>query len=124
MISHGCIPLSFNRIMAPKKAKATPTTSTAPAMTQAAIRKLVKDSIAEALVVERAAVAARAEAASRVETSGEASTGANGRKCTYKDFKNGDPIKFKGTEGATAMIRWFEHTESVFYLCNCGRNLR
>ena len=92
----------------------------APAMTQTTIRKLVKDSIAEALVVERAAVAARAaEAASQVETSGQASNGTNGRKCTYKDFKSGDPIKFKGTEGATAMIHWFEKTENVFLLCNC-----
>ena len=57
--------------MAPRKTKAAPTT---PEMTQAAIRKLVKDSIAEALVVERAVVAAwAAEAASRIETSGEAS---------------------------------------------------
>ena len=52
--------------MAPKKDKAAPA---APPMTQAAIRKLVKDSIADALVAERAAVAARAaEAASQSNT--------------------------------------------------------
>jgi hypothetical protein len=39
--------------MPPRKAKATPT------ITPAAIRKLVKDSIAEALEIERAEVAAR-----------------------------------------------------------------
>ena len=101
----------------PKKGKAAPKT---PEMTQAAIRKLVRDSIAEALEVERAIVAERAaEDASRVGASGEASNGANGRKCTYKDFKNGDPTLYKGTEGATAMVRWFEHTENVFDLCNC-----
>ena len=86
-------------------------------MTPAAIRKLVKDSIAEALVTERAAVAAAAENARPADVA--ATEGSGVRKCTWKDFKNGDPIKFKGTEGATAMIRWFEHTESVFYLCNC-----
>ena len=43
--------------MAPKKSRTAPET---PAMTQAAIRKLVRDSIEEALEVERAEVAARA----------------------------------------------------------------
>jgi hypothetical protein len=109
--------------MPPRKAKATPT------MTSAAIRKLVKDSIAEALVTERAAVAAaaaEAAAAAAVENARPADVAAAGvaegsrtRKCRWNDFKNGDPTKFKGTEGATAMIRWFEHTESVFHLCNC-----
>ena len=93
------------------------------AMTPAEIRKLVSDSIKAALVTQREVVAAAAaEAASRAETAeaaGLAANGTNGRKCTYKDFKSGDPIKFKGTEGATAMIRWFEKTESVFLLCNC-----
>ena len=64
-------------------------------MTPAEVRKLVADSIEAALVVEREAVAARAaEAASRTETAGVAgmaANGTNGRKCTYKDFKSGDP---------------------------------
>jgi hypothetical protein len=52
--------------MPPGKAKATPT------MTPAAIRKFVKDSIAEALEIERAEVAARAaEAASQIGTDGQ-----------------------------------------------------
>ena len=101
--------------MPPRKAKATPT------MTPAAIRKLVKDSIAEALVTEReTVVAAAAENARPADAAAAGVAGGSGtRKCTWKDFKNGDPTKFKGTEGATAMIRWFEHTESVFDLCNC-----
>jgi hypothetical protein len=52
--------------MPPGKAKATPT------MTPAAIGKFVKDSIAEALEIERAEVAARAaEAASQIGTDGQ-----------------------------------------------------
>ena len=103
--------------MAPRKAK---TTSVTLNMTQTAIRKLVKNSIAKVLVVERAVVAARAaETAPQIETSGQASNGTNGRKCTYKDFKSGDPIKFKGTEGTVAMIHWFEHTKYVYHLGNC-----
>lgn len=80
----------------------------ATAMTPAEIRKLVADSIEAALETERAAVAAAAAGAT-----GPTTNETNGRKCTYKDFKSGDPPKFKGTEGATAMIRWFEKIESL-----------
>ena len=61
--------------MAPRKVKAT---SATPNMTQAAVRKLVKDNIAEALVVERAVVATgAAEVASQIKTSGQASNRTN-----------------------------------------------
>jgi hypothetical protein len=55
--------------MAPKK-------KTPPAMTQAAIRKLVKDSVNAALTTERAAVAAEAAAAAEAATAAEATTAA------------------------------------------------
>jgi hypothetical protein len=97
--------------MPPGKAKATPT------MTPVAIRKLVKDSIAEALEIDRAEVAARAAEAALQTGTDEQSD--NKRECTWKNFKVSDPIKFKGTEGAVALIRWFEKTENVFLMCNC-----
>lgn len=56
MISHRCVPLWLIRIMAPRKSR---TTTDAQEMTQAAIRKLVRDSVTEALETERAEVAAR-----------------------------------------------------------------
>jgi hypothetical protein len=99
--------------MAPKKAKAT---SETPAMTQAAIRKLVRDSIAEALEIERAEVAART---AEVSPTAEVVQPTTRRECTWKDFKISDPIKYKGTEGAVALIRWFEKTENVFLMCGC-----
>ena len=105
--------------MAPRKGK---TASDAPTMTQAAIRKLVKDSIAEALAIERAEVAARAADAASQSRTAEPSN--NRRECTYKDFKTGDPIKFKGTEGAVALTRWFKKTENVFLVCNCPDNTK
>jgi hypothetical protein len=100
--------------MAPKKNKAAPET---PAMTQAAIRKLVQDSIAEALEVERAEVAARA--AETASNTGAVEPPTTRRECTWKDFKVSDPIKYKGTEGAIALVRWFEKTENVFLMCTC-----
>ena len=102
--------------MPSRKAKATPT------MTPAAIRKLVKDSVDQAIAIERENVAAAAaEAAAASGTAGPTVTagGSRVRECSWKDFKSGDPTKFKGTEGATAMIRWFEKMESVFLICNC-----
>lgn len=103
--------------MPPRKAKAKTTSTTQDNMSQAAIRRLVKDSVAEAIAIERAEVAARAaDAASQSVTAGPSN---NRRECTYKDFKTGDPIKFKGTEGAIGLIRWFEKTENVFLMCNC-----
>ena len=107
------------RIMPPRKARTTPA---APAMTPAAIRKMIKDSVDQALAIERenvAAAAADAAAASATAGPTAAAGGSRARECTWKDFKNGDPTKFRGTEGATAMVRWFEKMESVFLLCNC-----
>ncbi|GJV99868.1 putative reverse transcriptase domain-containing protein [Tanacetum coccineum] len=61
-------------------------TSEALAMTQAAIRKLVADSVATALEAQ----------------------------CSYKEFMSCQPFNFKGSKGAVGLIRWFELTESVF----------
>nr|GEX73155.1 reverse transcriptase domain-containing protein [Tanacetum cinerariifolium] len=41
------------------------------------------------------------------------------RKCSYKEFISCQPFNFKGSEGAVGLIRWFEHTESVFSRSNC-----
>ncbi|GKA93574.1 putative reverse transcriptase domain-containing protein [Tanacetum coccineum] len=85
-------------------------TSEAPAMTQAAIRKLVADSVTTALEAQ-AAMMANADNTNRNTEEREAPVA---RKCSYKEFMSCQPINFKGTEGAVGLIRWFERTESVF----------
>nr|GEW96531.1 hypothetical protein [Tanacetum cinerariifolium] len=40
------------------------------------------------------------------------------RKCSYKKFMSYQPFNFKGSEGAVRLIRWFEHTKSVFSRSN------
>ncbi|GKF25325.1 hypothetical protein Tco_0081219 [Tanacetum coccineum] len=75
-------------------------TSEAPAMTQAAIRKPVADS---------------ADNTNRNTREREAPVA---RKCSYKEFMSCQPINFKGTEGAVGLIRWFERTKSVFSRSN------
>nr|GEZ54596.1 reverse transcriptase domain-containing protein [Tanacetum cinerariifolium] len=89
-------------------------TSEAPTMTQAAIRKLVVDSVATALETQ-AATTANADNANRNPKLREAPIA---RKCSYKDFMSCQPFNFKGLEGAIGLIRWFEHTKSVFSRSN------
>ncbi|GJW27352.1 hypothetical protein Tco_0041163 [Tanacetum coccineum] len=96
--------------MVPKRTS----TSAAPAMTQATIRKLVADSVAAAL---EAQVATMANTDNTNRNTGERETHV-ARKCRYKEFMSCQPFNFKGTEGAVGLIRWFERTESVFLRSN------
>ncbi|GJX36721.1 reverse transcriptase domain-containing protein, partial [Tanacetum coccineum] len=102
--------------MAPKRTS----TSTAPPMTQAAIEKLVADSVAAAL---------EAQAATMTNTDNtNRNTGPRespvARKCSYKEFMSCQPFNFKGTEGAVGLIRWFEQTESLFLRSNCTKDCK
>ena len=86
--------------MPPKKA--TPT------MTQATIRKLIKDGIAKALVTERAAVSTAAAEAARSATAAivaEVAGGSGVRTRIHEDFKNDNPTKLKGAEEGNATPR-------------------
>ncbi|GJX87911.1 putative reverse transcriptase domain-containing protein [Tanacetum coccineum] len=95
-------------------------TSAALAMTQAAIRQLVADSVATAL---------EAQAANMANTD---NTNGNtrpreaivARQCIYKEFMSYQPSNFKGSEGATGLIRWFKRTESVFSRSNCTEDCK
>ncbi|GKE95222.1 hypothetical protein Tco_1580077 [Tanacetum coccineum] len=90
-------------------------TSEAPAMTQAAIKKLVADSVTAAL---------EAQAATMVSTSNpNRNTGPTGtpvaKTGNYKEFISCQPFYFNGTEGAVGLIHWFEQTKSVFFHSKC-----
>ncbi|GKA09542.1 hypothetical protein Tco_0688873 [Tanacetum coccineum] len=95
-------------------------TSEAPAMTQAAIRKLVTDSVTAALEVQ-AATMANAYNTNRNTEEREAHIT---RKCSYKEFMSCQPINFKGMEGDVVLISWFELTESVFSCSNCTEDCK
>ncbi|GKC51729.1 reverse transcriptase domain-containing protein [Tanacetum coccineum] len=83
-------------------------------MTQAAIRKLVADSVATALEAQAATMANTNNPNSGLRKTPVA------RKCTYKKFMSCQPFYFNGTEGAVGLIRWFEQIESVFSHSNCA----
>ncbi|GJW82593.1 hypothetical protein Tco_0146568 [Tanacetum coccineum] len=89
-------------------------TSAALAMTQAAIWKLVADSVAAAL---EAHVANMANTDNTNRNPKPIETPAT-RKCTYQEFMSCQPFYFNGTEGTIGLILWFEGTKSVFSRSN------
>ncbi|GJZ57154.1 hypothetical protein Tco_0612648, partial [Tanacetum coccineum] len=97
--------------MPPKKWTST---SEASAILNAAIRKLVADSVAIALEAQAATKASTNNPNSRATKNPLA------RKCTYEKFMSCQPFYFNGTEGAVGLIRWFKRTESVFSRRNCA----
>ncbi|GJR85003.1 hypothetical protein Tco_0209014 [Tanacetum coccineum] len=76
-------------------------TSEAPAMTQAAIKKLVADSVTAALEAQ-AATMVNANNTNRNTGEREAH---EARKCSYKEFMSCQPINFKGSKGAVGLIQ-------------------
>ncbi|GJX11264.1 hypothetical protein Tco_0201123 [Tanacetum coccineum] len=95
-------------------------TSEAPAMTQAAIRKLVTDSVATALEAQTAMM----ENTNNTNRNTGEREAPVARKCSYKEFMSCQPFNFKGTEGAVRLIHWFERTESVFSHSNCTEDCK
>ncbi|GJT43935.1 reverse transcriptase domain-containing protein [Tanacetum coccineum] len=92
-------------------------TSEAPVMTQAAIRKLVADSVTTALEAQSANMA-------NTDNTTRPREALVARQCSYKEFMSCQPINFKCTEGAIGLIRWFERTESVFSQSNCIKDCK
>ncbi|GKC01016.1 hypothetical protein Tco_0987152 [Tanacetum coccineum] len=101
---------SIKMRMPPKRTS----TSEASAMTNAAIRKLVADSVATALEAQAATMAS-----TNNPNSGPIKTNV-ARKCTYEKFMSYQPFYFNGTEEVVGLIRWFERTELVFSRSNCA----
>ncbi|GJZ55951.1 reverse transcriptase domain-containing protein [Tanacetum coccineum] len=89
-------------------------------MTQAAIRKLVADSVTAALEVQ---VVTMANADNTNRSTGEREAPV-ARKRNYKELMSCQPINFKGLEGAVGLISWFERTKSVFSRSNCTEDCK
>ncbi|GJY41601.1 putative reverse transcriptase domain-containing protein [Tanacetum coccineum] len=87
-------------------------TSEAPAMTQAAIKKLVADSVSAALEAQAANI-------TNTDNTTRPREAPVARQCSYKEFMSCQPINFKGMEGVVGLIRWFERTELVFSYSSC-----
>nr|GEZ43497.1 reverse transcriptase domain-containing protein [Tanacetum cinerariifolium] len=93
--------------MPPKRSS----TSEASTMSQAAIRKLVVDSIATALETQTATMAEANNFIREIPIA---------KKGNYKEFISCQPFYFNDTKGVVGLIRWFERTELVFSRRNCA----
>nr|GEX96243.1 reverse transcriptase domain-containing protein [Tanacetum cinerariifolium]GEX96260.1 reverse transcriptase domain-containing protein [Tanacetum cinerariifolium] len=92
-------------------------TSESPAMTQAAIKKLVANSVSAALEAQAANMENTDNTTKPKETP-------VARKCTYKEFMSCQPFYFNGMEETVDLIRWFERTELVFSRSNCTEDCK
>nr|GFB56959.1 reverse transcriptase domain-containing protein [Tanacetum cinerariifolium] len=93
--------------MPPKRSS----TSEASTMSQAAIRKLVADSVAAALETQKATMAEADNSIREILVA---------KRENYKEFISCQPFYFNGTKGVVGLIRWFERTESLFSRSNCA----
>ncbi|GJY03843.1 putative reverse transcriptase domain-containing protein [Tanacetum coccineum] len=83
-------------------------------LTQAAIRRMIKESVDAAIAAERARHAnAGNDARGYGPVSGQDAAPVV-RECTFTGFMKCNPTTFYGTEGAVKLRRWFEKTKSVF----------
>ncbi|GJT39516.1 hypothetical protein Tco_0939381 [Tanacetum coccineum] len=89
-------------------------------MTQVAIRRMIKESVDAAIVVERVRHANAGNDARGSGPSKGQDTTPVVRKCTYTGFMRCNPTVFHGTEGAVELRRWFEKPESVFGIDECA----
>ncbi|GJZ95927.1 hypothetical protein Tco_0668261 [Tanacetum coccineum] len=102
------IPIQENRSQGssegPKMPPKRTSTSEALAMTHAATRKLVADSVATALEAQATMITSTNNPN---RNSGLRKTPV-ARKCTYEKFMSFQPFYFNGTEGTIGLIRWFK----------------
>ncbi|GJT43156.1 putative reverse transcriptase domain-containing protein [Tanacetum coccineum] len=89
-------------------------------LTQAAIRRMIKESVDVAIAAERARHAnARNDARGSGPVRGQDVTLAV-HECTFAGFMKCNPTAFYGAEGVVELRRWFEKTKSVFGINECA----
>ncbi|GJV96315.1 putative reverse transcriptase domain-containing protein [Tanacetum coccineum] len=89
-------------------------------MTQAAIRRLIKENVDAAIAIEQARHAnARNDTRGSGLVRGQDAVPAT-RECTFAGFMKCNPAAFRGTKGAVELLRWFEKTKSVFGIIDCA----
>nr|GEW46822.1 hypothetical protein [Tanacetum cinerariifolium] len=95
-------------------------------LTQAAIRRTIKDNVDAVITAERARQAnVRNDASGSGPARGQDAAPAT-REGTFLVFMKCNPTTFCGTEGVVELLRWFKKTESVFRISECaeGKKVR
>ncbi|GKB12435.1 retrovirus-related pol polyprotein from transposon TNT 1-94, partial [Tanacetum coccineum] len=93
-------------------------------LTQAAIRRMIKENVDVAIAAERARHANIGNDArgSRLARSQDVAPAV--RECTFAGFIKCNYTAFHGNEGAVELLRWFEKTESVFGISECAEGTK
>ncbi|GKD23476.1 hypothetical protein Tco_1225179, partial [Tanacetum coccineum] len=91
-------------------------------LTQAAVRRMVKESVDTAIAVERVRQANVENHASRSGQARGQVTIPFVRECTFVGFMNCNPDNSCGTEGAVKLRRWFEKTKMTFGISECAED--
>ncbi|GJV24033.1 hypothetical protein Tco_1376728 [Tanacetum coccineum] len=111
-----CSSVSYLK-MPPKKRTITTTTTTP--MTDAQLKALIAQGVADALAEIEANRTSRNGDDSHDLGTGSRRTERATRECTYIDFLKCQPMNVKGTKGVVGLTQWFEKMESVFHISNC-----
>ncbi|GJY87566.1 hypothetical protein Tco_0502194 [Tanacetum coccineum] len=91
-------------------------------LTQAAIRRMIKESVDAAIAAERARHEnTRNNASGSGQARGQVTTPVV-RDCTFARFMKCNPDNFCGTEGAVELRRWFEKIEMTFRISECAED--
>ncbi|GJY20938.1 hypothetical protein Tco_0393504 [Tanacetum coccineum] len=104
-------------IMAPKRRATTTTTTTTP-ITDAQLKTLIAQGVADVLA-EHDATRHRNSEDSHDSGTGVRRQAPFAHECTYPDFMKCQPLNFKGTKGFVKLTQWFERMETVFRISNC-----
>ncbi|GJY17266.1 putative reverse transcriptase domain-containing protein [Tanacetum coccineum] len=89
-------------------------------MTQAAIRRMIKESVDAAIATERARqVNVRNDATGSDPVRGR-DTAPAVSECTFLGFMKCNPDAFREVKGAVKLRRWFEKTKNVFEISECA----
>ncbi|GKA56517.1 putative ribonuclease H-like domain-containing protein, partial [Tanacetum coccineum] len=108
--------------MAPKKrttsASPTTTTTTTTPITNAQLKALIIQGVADALAAHDANRSKNGDDNHNLGT-GVRRQAPLACECTYLDFMKYKPLYFKGTEGVVELTQWFERMETVFHISNC-----
>ncbi|GJU10134.1 hypothetical protein Tco_1132530 [Tanacetum coccineum] len=91
-------------------------------LTQAAVRRMIKESIDDAIVAERARHANAGNNASASRPARGQVTAPVIRECTFAGFMKCNPDNFRGTEGVVELRRWFKKTEMTFGISECAED--
>ncbi|GJW11081.1 putative reverse transcriptase domain-containing protein [Tanacetum coccineum] len=105
------IDVPIEEIMPPKSAP----------MTQAAMRRMIKESVDATIAIKRERkVKVRNDASGSGPVRGQ-DTPPVVRECTFAGFMKCNPTVFRGIEGAIELRRWYEKTKSVFGISKCAK---